>query len=91
MKRRTLIAGAAGASLLPFAPRPGLAQNGALPNAKRGGEMVIAIVQPPPSLDARRAEEFDESASRLLDGREDDGEGEQFDAAANFIRVTDDQ
>jgi len=40
---------------------------------------------------ARRAEEFDESASRLLDGREDDGEGEQFDASANFIRVTDDQ
>jgi len=52
MKRRTLIAGAAGASLLPFAARPGLAQNGALANAKRGGEMVIAIVQPPPSLDA---------------------------------------
>ena len=48
MKRRTLIAGAAGASLLPLAPRTAFAQT----QAKRGGEMVIAIVQPPPSLDA---------------------------------------
>ena len=39
----------------------------------------------------RRAEEFDEASSRLLDGREDDGEGEQPSDGSDFIRVTDDQ
>ena len=44
MKRRTFGLAAAGAALLPLAAR---AQQ-----PRRGGEMVIAIVQPPPSLDA---------------------------------------
>ena len=39
----------------------------------------------------RRAEEFDETASRLLDGREESGAEEQFPDNSNFIRVTDDQ
>src|SRR5947209_1400022 len=48
VKRRTFNLGAAGAALSAIAPRMSAAQQG----AKRGGEVVIAIVQPPPSLDA---------------------------------------
>jgi uncharacterized LabA/DUF88 family protein len=66
--------------------------------SQRGGDEIMTSVrevliceEEEAVATARRAEEFDESASRLLDGREDDGEGEQFDASANFIRVTDDQ
>ncbi|HYZ62322.1 MAG TPA: ABC transporter substrate-binding protein [Acetobacteraceae bacterium] len=48
MKRRTFNLGAAGAAVSAFVPRLSLAQQG----AKRGGEVTIAMVAPPPSLDA---------------------------------------
>jgi peptide/nickel transport system substrate-binding protein len=53
VKRRTFNLGAAGAALSAVAPRMTVAQQGgAQPGAKKGGEIAIAIVQPPPSLDA---------------------------------------
>jgi hypothetical protein len=41
--------------------------------------------------DARRAEDFDDSESRLLADRDLEDEAERLPDNSNFIRVTDDQ
>jgi uncharacterized LabA/DUF88 family protein len=64
----------------------------------RGGEEImtnareVLICEEEEAVAAiQRAEEFDETASRILDGRGDNGTEDQFPETSNFIRVTDDQ